>query len=395
MVRGGKGCRFGPAAPPTGTIEAVKGTHLEAQPYGRVFNFSAGPGTLPVEVLEEAREDLLNYKGCGMSVMEMSHRGKDYEAIHYETINSLRQILSVPEDWGVLFLQGGASLQNAMVPMNLGIEGKTPNYIDTGTWGHKSIGDAKKLGPLHIAWTSEPTNFDRAPADDEPSFTDDASYIYFTSNETIQGVDYLRDPDWERDLPVVCDMSSNILSRPMDLNRYDVIFAGAQKNQGPAGVATVLLSPRAIEIAKTKNLPLMLSWAEALKADSIHNTPPCWAIYICRLYYKWVMKEGGLTEMASRADKRSSLIYDVIDQSEGFYVGHAQKGSRSQMNISFRAKDEELDKKFIQEAEASGMTTLAGHRSVGGMRASMYNAFPISGAQALADFMKDFMQRNG
>jgi phosphoserine aminotransferase len=330
-----------------------------------------------------------------MSVMEMSHRGKDYETIHYETIQSLRAILGVPEGWGVLFLQGGASLQNAMVPMNLGIEGRTPNYIDTGTWGHKSIGDAKKLGPVHIAWTSEPTNFDHAPEDDEPSFSDDVSYIYFTSNETIQGVDYLRDPQFKPDVPIVCDMSSNILSRPLDLNRYDVIFAGAQKNQGPAGVATVLLSPRAIEIANTKNLPLMLSWTEALKADSIHNTPPCWAIYICGLYYKWVIKEGGLQEMARRAEKRASLIYDVIDQSEGFYIGHAHKKNRSKMNISFRTNSEELDKKFIEEAEANGMKTIAGHRSVGGMRASMYNAFPVSGAEMLAEFMQDFAKRNG
>lgn len=377
-----------------GYHQAVKGTHLEALPYGRVYNFSAGPGTLPVEVLEEARDDLLNYKGCGMSVMEMSHRSKDYEAIHYETIRSLRTILNIPDDWGVLFLQGGASLQNAMVPMNLAIEGKTPNYIDTGTWGHKSIGDAKKLGPVHIAWTSEPSNFDHAPEDDEPNFSEDVSYIYFTSNETIQGVDYLRDPRFAPDVPVVCDMSSNILSRPMDLGRYDVIFAGAQKNQGPAGVATVILSPRALEIASKKDLPLMLSWKKAHEADSIHNTPPCWAIYMCGLYYKWVIKEGGLDEMARRAEKRSSLIYDVIDQSEGFYIGHAQKKNRSKMNISFRTVNEELDEKFIQEAEANGMKTIAGHRSVGGMRASMYNAFPVSGAELLAEFMKDFAKRN-
>lgn len=368
--------------------------HTETKlPYGRVFNFSAGPGTLPIEVLEEAREDILNYKGSGMSVMEMSHRGKIYEAIHMEALSNLRQLMGIPDDWGVLFLQGGASLQNALVPMNLNT-GKTPNYIDTGSWGNKSLKDAKKLRAIYLAYTSEATGFDRAPKDDEPIFSESIEYVYFTSNETIQGVDYLRDPDFGTNALIVCDASSNILSRPFDLGKYDVIFAGAQKNQGPAGVTTVILSPRAIEIANQPDLPLMFSWKAALKEHSIHNTPPCFAIYMCGLYYKWLLSKGGVAAIEPINQRKASLIYDVIDNSDGFYVGHAVRENRSLMNVVFRLPNDHLTQEFLSQAQQHGMTTLAGHRSTGGVRASMYNAFPESGAEALAGFMKDFMQKN-
>lgn len=366
-----------------------------ALPYDRVYNFSAGPVMLPTEVLEEARDELLNFRGTGMSVMEMSHRGKDYEAIHNETVDNLRKLMNVPEDWAVLFLQGGASLQNALVPMNLKQEGKIPNYIDTGYWGNKSIGDAKKLGPVHIAWTSEPTNFDSAPDDDEPQFTDSPAYVYYTSNETIGGVDYLRDAKFNTDALVVCDASSNILSRPMDLSRYDVIFAGAQKNQGIAGVATVIVSPRALEIAAKQDLPLMFSWTKAHKENSIHNTCPCWAIYMCGLYYKWLLKNGGVDWIYPINERKAKRVYDVIDASEGFYKPHMKEKNRSRMNISFQLPNEELTDKFLAEAKPLKMSTLKGHRSVGGVRASMYNAFPESGSELLASFMVDFAKRNG
>ncbi|HWP31483.1 MAG TPA: 3-phosphoserine/phosphohydroxythreonine transaminase [Fimbriimonadales bacterium] len=365
-------------------------------PYDRIFNFSAGPGMLPVEVLEEARDDLLNYKGCGMSVMELSHRGKIYEDIHMEAIANLRKLMNIPEDWGVLFLQGGASLQNAMVPMNLKIEGKTPNYVDTGYWGNKSMKDAQKLTNVHLAYTSEATGYDRAPQDDEPKFSSDVSYIYFTSNETVGGVDYLRDPDFGlKDALVVCDASSNILSRKFDIHKYDVIFAGAQKNQGPAGVTSVIVSPRALEISKSQNLPLMLSWYLAHKDHSIHNTPPCFAIYICGLYYKWLLKNGGVDWIAPINERKAKYVYDVIDSSNGFYHGHAVKENRSRMNITFRCPSEELDETFVKEAKELGMVTLKGHRSTGGIRASMYNAFPEEGAKVLSEFMKYFMKRHG
>lgn len=370
-------------------------TKKTSLPYGRVFNFSAGPGALPLEVLEEAKEDFLNYKGTGTSVLEMSHRGKDYDAIHMEALSNLRKLMSIPDDWGVLMLQGGASLQNAMVPMNLKMDGKMPNYIDTGNWGNASMKDAMLLGPLHVAYTSEPMNFDRAPSDNEPNLTSDASYVYYTSNETVQGVDYMRDAKFTTDALIVCDASSNILSRAFDLNKYDVIFAGAQKNQGPAGVCTVILSPRALEVASKQNLPLMLSWTKAHKAHSIHNTPPCFSIYLCGLYYKWLLNKGGVSSIAPINERKAGYVYSAIDNSGGFYTGHAVKENRSLMNITFKTVSEELDKKFIKEAEAIGMTTLAGHRSVGGIRASMYNAFPEEGCKLIAEFMKEFANKNG
>jgi phosphoserine aminotransferase len=362
-------------------------------PYGRIYNFSAGPGSLPVEVLEEARDDLLNYKGTGVSVMEMSHRGPVYDEIHMTALANLRKLVGAPDDWGVLMLQGGASLENALVPMNLKTEGKRPNYIDTGYWGHASLKDAQLLCDLHVAYSSESSGFDRAPKDDEPQISDDVSYLYFTSNETVGGVDYLRDPKFNTDALIVCDASSNILSRKFDLLKYDVIFAGAQKTQGPAGVTTVILSPRALEVASKQNLPLMLSWTKAHKAHSIHNTPPCFAIYMCGLYYQWLLRNGGVDWIAPINERKANVVYDVIDA--GFYKGHAVRENRSLMNITFKCPSEDLDKKFVSEAEASGFSTLAGHRSVGGIRISMYNAFPESGAHAIAEFMKDFARTNG
>lgn len=373
----------------------AKETPKTGLPYNRVYNFSAGPGMLPVEVLEEVRDDLLNYKGHGKSVMEMSHRSEEYEEIHNQAIADIRKLMEIPEDYTVLFLQGGASLENALIPLNLKQEGRVPNYLDTGYWGNKSLKDAKKLGSVHVAYTSEPTGFDRAPKDDEPNFSENPAYIYFTSNETVGGVDYLRDPVFPVDSLVVCDASSNILSRRFDVKKYDVIFAGAQKNQGPAGVTTIIISPRAMEIAEKQDLPLMLSWKEAKKGNSIHNTPPTFAIYVCGLYYKWLLKMGGISAIEPINERKAKLIYDVIDGSGGFFKPHAVKENRSRMNVVFRCPNEELDDLFCKEAEKEGLETLKGHRSVGGMRASMYNAFPEEGARVLAEFMRRFMEKHG
>jgi phosphoserine aminotransferase len=370
-------------------------TDKVSQPYGRVFNFSAGPGTLPVEVLEEAREDLLNYKGSGMSVLEMSHRGKTYDSIHMEALANLRKLMALPDDWGALFLQGGASMENILVPINLQVEGKRPAYIDTGYWGSQSIKQAKKMFELDVVWCGRDDKYTRCPADGEVEFSGSENYVYFTSNETVDGVDYLRDPNFNTNALKVCDASSNILSRRFDLSKYDVIFAGAQKNQGPAGVTTVILSPRALEIAQTKDLPLMFSWADAHKGHSIHNTPPCFAVYLCGLYYKWLLKKGGVDAIAPINERKARIVYDAIDNSGGFYRGNAVHENRSLMNITFHLPSEELTEKFLEEGKAEKFSTLKGHRSVGGIRASMYNAFPEDGARAISQFMSDFASRNG
>jgi len=363
--------------------------------YGRVYNFSAGPGSLPVEVLEEARDDMLNYKGAGMSVLEMSHRGKTYDGIHMEALANLRKLMHVPDDWGVLFLQGGASMENALVPLNLKVDGKKPNYVDTGHWGHLSIKHAKKLTDLHVAWSDEENGFVRCPADNEPSFSGDESYVYYTSNETVNGVDYMRDANFETGGLIVCDASSNILSRPFDLSKYDVIFAGAQKNQGPAGVTSLILSPRALEVAASQDLPMMFSWAEAHKAHSIQNTPPGFSIYLCGLYYKWLLKQGGVEAIEPYNERKAKYVYDAIEASGGFYNCPVAAENRSLMNIVFTLPSEDATEKFLAEAKDNNMTTLKGHRSVGGIRCSMYNAFPEEGAQAFASFMADFASRNG
>jgi phosphoserine aminotransferase len=364
-------------------------------PHGRIWNFSAGPGTLPIEVLEEAKEDLLNYKGTGMSVLELSHRGKVYDAIHMEALANLRKLMRVPDDWGVLFLQGGASMQNALVPLNLRAEGRSPSYIDTGYWGHQSIKQAAKLTDVNVAYSSEATGFDRAPADDEPKLNGNENYVYYTSNETVGGVDYLRDARFNTNALIVCDASSNILSRPFDLTCYDVIFAGAQKNQGPAGVTSVILSPRALEAAAKQDLPLMFSWTEAHKGHSIHNTPPCFSIYLCGLYYKWLLGKGGVEGIEPVNQRKAQNVYDVIDGSGGFYKGHAVRENRSLMNILFHLPSDELTDRFLDEAKEHHMSTLKGHRSTGGVRVSMYNAFPEEGARAIAELMADFAKRNG
>jgi phosphoserine aminotransferase len=362
-----------------------------AQPYDRVFNFSAGPGVLPVEVLEEARDGLLNWQGAGMSVMEMSHRGKPFVKIAEETEAALRELASIPENYKILFLQGGASLQFTMVPMNF--LKTTTDYAVTGEWGKKAVKPGKLPGCINVAYDAKPTNYDRAPKFGDIDFTPGADYFHFTSNETIQGVDYREDPD----LPgqtVVCDMSSNILSRPFDASKYDLIYAGAQKNCGPAGATIVIVRDSMLERVP-EGLPPMLDYKVQAENGWMLNTPPCWSVFICGLVFKHWLRNGGLEAAKTRNEKKAGIVYDAIDGSGGFYIGHAVKENRSMMNIPFRLAKDELTDTFTAEAGKAGLVELKGHRSVGGCRASLYNAFPEEGAVALAQFMADFAKRNG
>lgn len=363
-----------------------------SQPYCRVFNFSAGPCTLPVPVLEEARDNLMNWNDAGMSVMEMSHRGKAFESILAQTEQDLRRLLQVPESYKILFLQGGASMQNTMIPMNFLREGQTADYVVTGSWGKKSQEAAQLIGNVHAAYDGKASNYNEVPNLESLTYSANPSYIHFTSNETIHGVEFKDDPSLNA--PVVCDMSSDILSRRVDVSKYVLIYAGAQKNMGPAGVTVVIIRDDMIAKVPEKMQP-MLDYRLMADNDSMYNTPPCWGIYMCGLVYKWVIDQGGLEEMNRRAVERSQIIYEAIDRSSGFYKGHASKDSRSLMNVTFTLPNDELTDKFVKEAKAEKLDSLKGHRSVGGIRASIYNAFPKEGCEVLAQFMKRFQERNG
>ncbi len=362
------------------------------QPYARVFNFSAGPCTLPVEVLEEIRDDMMNYKGHGMSVMEMSHRGKVFGDILDAAVADFRKVMEVPDNYQVMFLQGGASMQNTMLPMSYLREGTTADYIVTGEWGRKSYEAALHVGNVNLVWSGKDCNYDRAPDLTSLNYTPNSAYLHFTSNETIQGVDFRTDVSLPMD--VVCDMSSNILSRPIDVRKYDMIYAGAQKNMGPAGATVVVISDEFLDKAPKEFHP-MLDYRLIAKNGSMYNTPPCWSIYVCGLVYKWVERQGGTREMQRRNEDKAAVLYNAIDTSGGYYRGHAQKENRSMMNITFTLPSEELTDRFVKEAAAEGLDGLKGHRSVGGIRASIYNAFPKAGCEAMADFMKQFAAKNG
>lgn len=362
------------------------------QPYARVFNFSAGPCTLPVEVLEEIRDDMMNYKGCGMSVMELSHRGKVFERILNQAVEDFRKVMEVPSDYHILFLQGGASMQNTMIPMAFLPQDKTADYVVTGEWGRKSYEAALHAGKVNLVYSGKDTNYDRAPDLDQLTYTPDSAYMHFTSNETIQGVDFRVDPSLK--MNVVGDVSSNILSRPIDVSKYSLLYAGAQKNMGPAGATVVILKDEFLQIAPKEFHP-MLDYRLHVKNGSMYNTPPCWSIYVCGLVYQWVIREGGTKEMQRRNEEKAAVLYHAIDDSGGFYKGHAQTESRSLMNITFTLPSEDLTDRFVKEAEAEGLDGLKGHRSVGGVRASIYNAFPKSGCETLASFMRLFAAKNG
>jgi phosphoserine aminotransferase len=361
-----------------------------SQPYDRVFNFSAGPCTLPVEVLEEAKEGLLNYKGAGMSVMEMSHRSEPYEKIIAEAEADLRTLLSIPDNYKVLFLQGGASTQFAMAPMCFLHKDQVADYITTGTWGQKAVESARMLGSVNEIYNGKPDGFRCLPRYEELNLTPGAAYAHFTSNETIQGVEFQGDPTV--DATWICDMSSDILSRTVDFSKYAMIYAGAQKNMGPAGVAVVILRDDMLSKVPDNLVP-MFDYRVHVENGSMYNTPPCWSIYMCGLVYKWTQKQGGVNEMNRRNKEKSSIIYQAIDESGGFYKGHADPSVRSIMNVTFTLPDEDKTKAFIKEAESLKLDGLKGHRSVGGCRASIYNAFPKEGCETLANFMREFAAR--
>ena len=353
----------------------------------RVFNFSAGPAALPLEVLQQAQAEMVNWHGCGMSVMEMSHRGKEYMAIQAEAEADLRELMGIPANYKVLFLQGGASLQFAMVPMNL-LRGKaSADYLNTGEWSKKAIKEAKKYGAVNVIASSEDKNFSYAPAFSQWKLDPNAAYVHITQNETIGGVEIFETPD-TGNVPLVSDMSSTILSRPFDVSKFGLIYAGAQKNIGPAGLTIVIVREDLIgqTVAGT---PTMMDYQIQAENDSMYNTPPTYAIYIAGLVFKMLKAKGGIAAMEKTNRAKAKILYDVLDASS-FFASPVAKENRSLMNIPFTLKNADLDEEFIKGAKARGMIQLKGHRSVGGMRASIYNAMPVEGVQALADYMREF-----
>lgn len=356
----------------------------------RVFNFSAGPSTLPLPVLQQAQAEMLDFRGTGMSVMEMSHRSAAFEHILAEAQADLRSLLGIPDGYRTLFLQGGASLQFAMIPMAFLNPGERADYVVSGAWGQKAVESARTLGEACVAWDGSEDNFRSTPS--EIPAGNGAAYLHTTSNETIHGVQFPGDPAVEA--PLVCDMSSDILSRPVDIAKYALIYAGAQKNMGPAGATLVVISDELLAKHKS-NLPPMLDYRIHVKNDSMYNTPTTWSIYICGLVYKFLLATGGLEGAKARNEEKAELLYGAIDASEGFYQGHAVVEARSNMNVVFTLRDDSLTKTFVKEAEAAGFDGLKGHRSVGGCRASIYNAFPVEGCRELAGFMEAFAHRHG
>jgi phosphoserine aminotransferase len=358
----------------------------------RIFNFSAGPAVLPEPVLARAAEEMLDWHGSGMSVMEMSHRGKEFIGIHAQAEADLRELLAIPKNYKVLFLQGGAAAQFAFVPMNL-LRGKTgADYVNTGQWSAKAIGEAKKYCKVNVAASSQDANFTYVPKQAQWKLDPDAAYVHITSNETIGGVEFHWIPD-TGDVPLVADASSHILSRPMDVSRYGLIYAGAQKNIGPAGLTIVIVRDDLIGQAMPTT-PGVFDYKIQADSDSMYNTPASYGIYMAGLVFDWLKKLGGLKKMEEINISKAELLYDYLDQTE-FYHSPVAKEDRSLMNVPFTLRNDELDKAFLAEAEANGLMQLKGHRSVGGMRASIYNAMPVEGVKALAQFMRDFERKHG
>lgn len=359
----------------------------------RVYNFNPGPSTLPLEVLEQAQRELLAYQNTGMSILEMSHRSKPYEAIHQEAETSLKEMLGLGDSYRVLFIQGGASLQFSMIPMNFLCPGRTADYIVTGSFAEKAWQEATLIGSTHVVASTADSNFNRIPKASEFTFSDNPLYVHMTTNNTIYGTQWHEFPD-TGDIPLFADMSSDILSRPVDGSRFALIYAGAQKNLGAAGVTIVAIRKDLLERCP-KTIPTMLRYDIHAKNDSLYNTPPGFAVYLANLSLKWLKQQGGPAGIERHNQEKAALVYGTIDHSDGFYRGHAEKGSRSLMNITFRLPSVELEEKFAKEAAAEGLAGLKGHRSVGGMRASVYNAMSKAGCQALADFMREFQRKNG
>ncbi len=357
----------------------------------RIYNFSPGPATLPPSVLQEAATDIVNFHDKGIGLIELSHRSKEFMAVAEETESLIRELLQVPENYKVLFLQGGASSQFYMIPMNLLETGKKATYLNTGTWSKKAIKEAKLFGDIKVAYSSEASTFNRVPTDDEYSVAPGSEYLYFVTNNTIYGTQFAQMPETEAML--VADMSSDILSRPVDVSRFGIIFAGAQKNMGPAGVTVVIIREDLLDRA-AETVPTMLRYKTHADKGSMFNTPPCFSIYCVGRVMNWLKEQGGVDAMEKINQRKAGLLYDAIDATD-FYRGHAEKASRSLMNISFNLPTPELEAQFIAEAAAVGFDGLKGHRSIGGCRASIYNAFPEEGVAKLVDFMADFADKNG
>ena len=358
----------------------------------RVLNFSSGPAMLPLSVLEQVQRDLVALPGVGMSVMEISHRSAPFEAIIGQAEADIRRLAGIPDRYKVLFLQGGASLQFSMVPMNLLTDGATADYVMTGTWAEKAVKEARRVGNVHVTGLPDSGPFDRIPTDDECSFTPGAAYVHMTSNNTIEGTQWHRLPQ-VGDLPLVNDASSDIFSGPTDISRYGLVYAGAQKNLGPSGVVLVIIREDLLA-RSSKSLHTMLNYAVHAENGSLYNTPPAFGVYVLGLVVRWLLDQGGLPAIGAINERKAGKLYAEIDRT-GFWRPTAQTDSRSLMNVTFRLASEDLEKTFVKESTAAGFDGLKGHRSVGGMRASIYNAFPEAGVDALIDFMREFERRNG
>jgi phosphoserine aminotransferase len=357
----------------------------------RVYNFYAGPATLPLSALKKAQQNLLDFEGTGMSLMEISHRSKQYDTMHKEASNLVKTLMGFSDEYKVLWLQGGASTQFWMLPVNLRIKDRPMEYVDTGTWSSKAIKEAKFYGDTKVVASSEKEKYSYIPKNIK--FTADAAYAHITGNNTIYGTEYHTWPDVPDDVPLACDMSSNIMDKVIDPNKFGVIYAGAQKNIGPAGV-TLLIVRKDLLNRVPEETPTMQKWKTQAEKNSLFNTPPCWAIYMCKLALDHLKIIGGIPTIEKINRQKAKLIYDIIDKSNGFYKGHAKTDSRSLMNITFRLPTEELEQKCVSEALKRELVGLKGHRSIGGMRASIYNAMPLEGVQKLVEFLKEFQEQN-
>lgn len=358
----------------------------------RVYNFNPGPATLPLEVLKEAQAEFLNFNNSGMSILEISHRAKQYAEVHAKAKADIKELMGLGDDYEVLFCQGGASTQFAMVPLNFASKEHPGNYVLSGSFATKAYKEAELLGVGEIAASSKDREFRHIPTQDELKINPEAAYVHLCYNNTIYGTEYHYVPD-TKGVPLFADMSSDMLSRPVDFKKFDLIYAGVQKNLGPAGVVLVV-AKKELLAKSPETLPTMFRYSTFLKKDSLYNTPPAFCIYMVGKVAAWIKAQGGLAEMEKRNKKKAALLYDAIDNSNGFYRGHADKYSRSFMNVTFRLPNEELEAKFVAEALANGLSGVKGHRSVGGMRASIYNAMPYEGALKLAEFMDKFRQAN-
>jgi len=357
----------------------------------RVHNFSAGPATLPLEVLKKAQEELIDFQDMGRSVMEISHRSAEYTEVDHQAKSRIRDLLKLGTDFEIMFLQGGASSQFMMVPFNFLSEGQTADYIDTGRWSNKAIREAKIFGNVHRPYSSADTGYDRVPKSSELDFSDNPEYVHYTSNNTVAGTQFHEEPE-TNGVPLVCDASSDFLSKPIDVSRYGIIYAGAQKNIGPAGVTVVIIRKDFLDKAKAEGVPTILQYQT--HAEKIFNTPPTFNVYMVNLVLEWIQEQGGLSYFEEFNKKKATLLYDEIDRDD-FYRGAVEEDSRSLMNATFRLPSEELEEMFLSEAEEHDLFTLKGHRSVGGIRASMYNACPMESVETLVSFMQDFRNKNG